>query len=419
MSFPNSGARRQIFWLVLAQALLYVNSVTLIAVNGLAGLALAPRPLYATLPITTYIIGSAITTLPASLLMGRFGRRAGFMLGTALGGLGAALATLAMLSGSFALLCLGTLVSGVYNAFMQYLRFAAADVADAYAPELKTRAISWVLAGGIAGGIVGPNLSKLTRDLLAVPLAGAYLALCAVALIAFLATSRLRIPLNTRSSGGPARPLAQIARDRTFILAVTIGALSYAVMNLLMTATPLAMSVCGFGYPATADVITWHVIAMFTPGFFTGALLQRFGAGRIISIGCALMFGAIVAAHGGIAFWNFWLALAMLGAGWNLMFTGATTLLTTTYSASEKSKVQGINDLVVFLTMITSSAASGALVSTAGWLNLNLFALPAVVLALIAVIVWVWLARGDRGSGNAASGSGEPTASIVEAADVR
>ena len=376
MSSPNSGARKQIFWLVLAQALLYVNGVTLIAVNGLAGLVLAPRPVYATLPITTYVIGSAIATLPASLLMGRFGRRAGFMLGTALGGLGAALATMAMLSGSFALLCCATLVSGVYNAFMQYLRFAAADVADAYAPELKTRAISWVLAGGIAGGIVGPNLSKLTRDLLAVPLAGAYLALCAVALIAFLTTSRLRIPLNTQSSSGPARPLAQIARDPTFILAVTIGALSYAVMNLLMSATPLAMSACGFGYPAAADVITWHVIGMFAPGFFTGALLQRFGAGRVISAGCLLMFGAIAAAHGGIGFWNFWLALALLGAGWNLMFTGATTLLTTTYTASEKSKVQGVNDLVVFLTMVTSSAASGALVSTAGWLNLNLFALP-------------------------------------------
>ncbi len=414
MSFPNSDARRQILWLVLAQALLYVNGVTLIAVNGLAGLALAPRPLYATLPITTYIIGSAITTLPASLLMGRFGRRAGFMLGTSLGGLGAALATMAMLSGSFALLCFGTLVSGVYNAFMQYLRFAAADVADAYSPELKTRAISWVLAGGIAGGIVGPNLSKLTRDLLAVPLAGAYLALCAVALVAFLATTHLRIPLNTQSSAGPARPLAQIVRDRTFILAVTIGALSYAVMNLLMTATPLAMSACGFGYPAAADVIAWHVIAMFAPGFFTGALLQRFGAGRIISSGCVLMFGAIASAHSGLAFWNFWLALALLGTGWNLMFTGATTLLTTTYSASEKSKVQGVNDLVVFLTMVTSSAASGALVATAGWLNLNLFALPAVVLALIAVTLWNWQARGARRSGG---GRGGQTASIVEQGD--
>ena len=386
----EKSARRQITLLVLCQALLYVNNVTLIAVNGLAGLSLAPSPLWATLPITTYIIGSALTTVPASLAMGRWGRRAGFMFGAAMGCIGTAIAAAGVLIGSFVLLCAGTFVVGLYNAFAQYLRFAAADVADAYAPSLKERAISWVLAGGIAGGIVGPQMSKLTRELLPVTFAGTYVALAMVAVVTLVVAGLLRIPHKADRAHGPARPLAQIARQPAFIVAVLAGAISYGAMNLLMTATPLAMQVCGFGYPQAADVIMWHVIAMFAPGFFTGSLIRRFGLLQVMLAGCALMFITVVIAHAGLSYWHFWFALFALGIGWNFMFTGATALLTRTYTGAEKSKVQGVNDLAVFLTMITSSAASGALLSATGWTDLNLWSLPPMIVTT-AAIAWLLL----------------------------
>jgi MFS family permease len=375
-------AGRQISLLATCQALLYINNVTLISINGLAGLTLSPTPLFATLPITAYIVGSALTTVPASLAMARWGRRAGFMFGTGMGIVGTSIAALGMITGSFLLLCLGTLCTGVYNAFAQYLRFAAVDVADAYDPALRERAISWVLAGGIAGGLIGPELSKVTVGLLPVTFAASYLVLAGVALIAGAVASRLVIPRPVVSAtAAAARPLSAIARQPTFVVAVMVGAISYGGMNLLMTATPLAMKVCGFGYPEAADVIKWHVVGMFAPGFFTGHLIRRFGVLKVMFAGCLLMFLTVGIAHAGLTYWHFWFALFALGVGWNFMFVSATTLLTTTYTSAEKAKVQGVNDLTVFVTMISSSAASGALVSTSGWTDLNLYALPALVLA--------------------------------------
>jgi MFS family permease len=385
---PSATAGRQISLLAICQALLYVNNVTLISINGLAGLALSPTPLYATLPITAYIVGSALTTVPASFAMARWGRRAGFMFGSGMGIVGTSTAAFGMLTGSFALLCLGTLCTGVYNAFAQYLRFAAADVADTYDPALKERAISLVLAGGIAGGLIGPELSKHTVNLLPAAFAASYLVLAAVALVAGLVASRLAIPKAVLSAGAAAaRPLAAIARQPEFIVAVAVGAISYGSMNLLMTATPLAMKVCGFGYPDTADVMKWHVVGMFAPGFFTGHLIRRFGVLTIMLAGCVLMFLTVGIAHAGLTYWHFWFALFALGIGWNFMFVGATTLLTTTYTSAEKAKVQGVNDLTVFVTMISSSAASGALVSTSGWTDLNVYALPALALATLGAVV--------------------------------
>jgi predicted MFS family arabinose efflux permease len=379
--------------LVVCQALLLINSVTLITVNGLAGLALAPSPLWATLPVTTYIVGSALMTVPASLAMGHFGRRVGFLTGGSLAIVGTLTAASAVHIGSFVLLCFGTFIVGFYNAFGQYLRFAAADVADAYDPTLKERAISWVLAGGIAGGIVGPELSKLTRAALPVQFAGSYAALAAVALLAMFFALRLQIPAPKHAAAGAARPLREIAAQPTFVIAVLVGAISYGAMNLLMTATPLAMRVCGFGYPEAADVIKWHVVAMFAPGFFTGNLIRRFGAQRVALAGCVLMAATIGIAHDGISYLHFWAALVTLGLGWNFMFTSATTMLTATYTAAEKAKVQGVNDLAVFLTMITSSAASGALLSATGWHDLNLYSVPFVFLAALATI---WSLRNRR-----------------------
>jgi predicted MFS family arabinose efflux permease len=358
-----STAVRQISLLAICQALLYVNNVTLISINGLAGLTLSPTPLFATLPITA------------------------FMFGTGMAIVGTSIAALGMMTGSFLLLCLGTFCTGVYNAFAQYLRFAAVDVADAYDPALRERAISWVLAGGIAGGLIGPELSKVTVGLLPVMFAASYLVLAGVALLAGIVASRLVIPRHAASAtAAAARPLSAIARQPAFIVAVMVGAVSYGAMNLLMTATPLAMKVCGFGYPEAADVIKWHVVGMFAPGFFTGNLIRRFGALRIMFAGCVLMFLTVGIAHAGLTYWHFWFALFALGIGWNFMFVGATTLLTTTYTTAEKAKVQGVNDLMVFMTMISSSAASGALVSTSGWTDLNLYAVPALVLATAGTV---------------------------------
>lgn len=386
-------ARRQILLLVTCQALLYVNNVTLIAVNGLVGMALAPTPLAATLPVTTYVVGAALTTLPASLAMGRWGRRAGFMFGTAMGFVGTSIAAVGVFTASFVVLCAGTFVVGLYNAFAQYMRFAAADVADAYAPDLKERAISWVLAGGMAGGIIGPQVSKMTRDALPTAFAGTYLALSIAALVACAVASRLHIPpAHAAAGGGTPRPLRVIAAQPAFLVAVLVGAVSYGAMNLLMTATPLAMKVCGFGYPQAADVIMWHVIAMFGPGFFTGAALRRFGREKVMLAGCSLMLVTVAVAHAGLSYWHFWIALFTLGIGWNFMFTGATALLTSVYRPSEKARVQGINDLAMFLTMITSSAASGALLSASGWTDLNLYSLPAIVLATVALL-WLQIRR--------------------------
>ena len=380
----SATAGRQISLLAICQALLYVNNVTLISINGLAGLALSPTPLFATLPITAYIVGSALTTVPASFAMARWGRRNGFMFGSAMAIVGTSTAALGMLTGSFVLLCLGTFCTGIYNAFAQYLRFAAADVADAYDPALRERAISWVLAGGIAGGLIGPELSKLTVNLLPTAFAASYFVLAAVALLAGSVASRLLIPRSVVSAtAAPARPLADIARQPAFVVAVAVAAVSYGSMNLLMTATPLAMKVCGFGYPAAADVIKWHVVGMFAPGFFTGHLIRRFGVLKIMLIGCVLMFVTVGIAHAGLTYWHFWFALFALGVGWNFMFVAATTLLTTTYTTAEKAKVQGVNDLAIFVTMISSSAASGALVSTSGWTDLNLYAVPALAVATL------------------------------------
>ncbi len=384
----SATAGRQITLLAFCQALLYVNNVTLISINGLAGLALSPSPLFATLPITAYITGAALSTVPASLAMGRWGRRKGFMFGSVMAIIGTSTAAMGMLNGSFVLLCTGTFCTGVYNAFAQYLRFAAADVADAYDPALKERAISWVLAAGIAGGLIGPELSKITVGLLPVMFAGSYLVLAGVALVAGTIASRLRIPrIALPASAAAPRPLSEIARQPTFVVAVMVAAISYGSMNLLMTAMPLAMKVCGFGYPDAADVMKWHVVGMFAPGFFTGNLIRRFGVLKIMLTGCALMFVTVAVAHAGITYAHFWLALFSLGIGWNFMFVGATTLLTTTYHPAEKAKVQGVNDLAIFVTMMSSSAASGALVSTSGWSDLNLYALPTLVLATAGVVM--------------------------------
>lgn len=386
--------RSQVGLLALLQALLLTNNATLIAVNGLAGLQLADDKLLATLPVTGYVLGGAVWAMPAAAFMRRFGRRAGYTVGALVAMLGAVLAWYAMTLGSLALLCAATFVCGLYNAFGASLRFAAADVAEAWRPTFKARAISLVLAGGIAGGVVGPEVTKWSREWMPTQFAGSYLALVGFAAASLLLAQLLRVPgPPPATSGGVARPLAEILRQPVCWVAVACAALSYGVMNLLMVATPLAMQVCSHPYASAALVIQWHVVAMFAPGLFTGSLIGRFGVLPVIVTGCLLMLACVAIALSGVEVIQFLAALVMLGVGWNFMYTGATTLLTAAYRPAEKNKVQGFMDLCVFTTMITSSASSGALLFVNGWSILNLLSLPFVLLALGSV---VWLA-GRRG----------------------
>jgi MFS family permease len=367
-------AKKNVAVLAACQALLFTNNATVIALNGLAGYALAPDKTLATLPVTGWVIGAAATTFFASLLMKRLGRRAGFTFGASVGILGALIASTAIYLGNFWLFCAGTVVFGVYNAFGQYYRFAAADATPG---DYKPRAISLVLAGGLIGGIVGPALSRYTVDLLPVQYLGAYLSLVAFLLLVIVVLRWLDIPPPTEAEAKePARPLALIIRQPRFVVAVLAAAFSYGVMNLLMTATPLAMGLCGHPYSATALVISSHVIGMFAPSFFTGNLIRRYGVLQVMLAGVALNLICVGIALAGIDVANFWLALVLLGVGWNFLYIGGTTLLTETYRPSERARAQGLNDMLIFLFMASSSFAAGLLLETNGWRIINWLAVP-------------------------------------------
>ena len=375
--------KRNVGLLAGCQALLLCNGVTLIAVNGLAGAKLAPTPTLATLTVTGYVIGTALMTLPASWFMKHYGRRAGFIVGALLGILGGLTCALAVSIGSFWLLCLGTLCAGTYNAFGLQYRFAAADMAPA---DWKPKAISWTLAGGILGGFIGPWAGKITRDIWAVEFAATYASLSVFAVVALLIASRLRVPeMADAGQQGSGRPLAEIARQPAFVVAVLAAALGYGTMNLLMAATPLAMDICGLPFGDAAFVLQWHVLGMYGPSFFTGSLIKRFGVLSILMAGVVLMFACIALALSGVTLMHFWWALFLLGVGWNFLYIGGTTLLTETYKPAERAKVQGGNDFLVFGVQAVSSLSAGALVLGGGWYTLNLYAIPAVIVISIGV----------------------------------
>ncbi|TMH39065.1 MAG: MFS transporter, partial [Betaproteobacteria bacterium] len=371
---PVETAKKNVAVLATCQALLFTNNSTAIALNGLAGYALAADKALATLPVTAWVIGGALSTLPASLLMKRIGRRAGFTVGALMGMVGASICSAALYLESFWLFCFGTMVFGVYNAVAQYYRFAAADAASS---DFKAKAISLVLAGGLVGGIVGPETSKLTVDLLATHYLGAYLALIGFLVLVVLVVQWLDIPVSAATAHGePTRPLAQIMVQPVFVVAVLAAAIAYGVMNLLMTATPLAMGLCGHPYSAAATVIGWHVIGMFGPSFFTGSLIKRFGVLQVMAAGALLLYVVVAIALSGISVPHFWFALVLLGVGWNFLYIGGTTLITEACTPPERAKTQGANDLIIFVVMATSSFSSGLLLEKSGWQMLNYLALP-------------------------------------------
>jgi MFS family permease len=387
----RASLQTQVGLLAVLQALLLTNNVTLIAVNGLAGATLAADPLYATMPVTGYVFGAAATSMLAARVMRVHGRRTGYTVGALFAIAGSLLAWWAVSVHSLSMLVLATFILGVYNAFGASYRFAAADAADAWRPDFKPKAISLVLAAGIVGGVLGPQLSKLTRDWLPTLFAGSYLALTVFAVISLVLVQWFKVPeAKGAAAQGPARPLREILAQPAAWSAVLIAALAYGIMNLVMVATPLAMQVCSHPYSAAASVLAWHVTGMFAPGLFTGSLITRFGVIPVIVTGCVLMLVCAGVALSGIEIWRFTVALFTLGVGWNFMYTGATSLLTTAYRPSEKNRVQGFNDACVFAVMVTSSLSSGALLHVQGWYTINAMSVPVVLVALAAAL---WMAR--------------------------
>ena len=381
--------------LTLCQGFFMVNNVTFIAVNGLVGLALAPRPWMATLPIMGYVAGGALSAGLVARHQRAWGRKRAFQAGLVVAMFSTALCAWAASSHSFALLVAATLVAGYYNANAGLYRFAAAELVE---PAFKERAISWVLAGGILGGVVGPNLASATRNLLPVPFAGAYAALAGVALLSLATLSFIRFPpLPLPTAERPGRPLREIAAQPVFVVAVAVCALGYGVMNLLMSATPIAMAQCSHPFGSTALVLEWHVLGMFVPSFFTGSLIRRFGALPVMAAGVLLNLACIAVALSGVELVHFTAALLMLGVGWNFMFVGGTTLFTEAYRPEERTTAQAAMDTVVFSTMALTAFSSGALVATQGWTLLNVGSLLPVAVAGAAL---AWLAMRRRGVEN-------------------
>ena len=401
---PKAGRRialhcrmnRALLLLTLCQGLFLTNNVTFIAINGLVGLQLAPFGWMATLPVMGYVVGGALATPLVARTQARFGRKGSFQIGLVVALGSALLAAFAAWTRQFWLLVAATVIAGYYSANGQLYRFAAAELAP---PAWREKAVSLVLAGGLLGAIAGPNLAAWTRTVLPVPFVGAYLALALVAVLAMGVMAFIAFPPTPPKAAGSAagRPLAEIMRQPVFMVATVGAALGYGVMNLLMAATPLAMQVCGFDFGATAQVLQWHVIGMFAPGFFTGHLIKRFGTLPIMGVGVLLNAVCVAIALSGVDLQQFLVALFALGVGWNFLFTGSTALALTAYRPEEKDRAQAAINFCVFATMAFTSFASGALVTTQGWRWLNLGSLP-VLVVIAGALAWLGFTSRTRGA---------------------
>jgi MFS family permease len=394
----DARARRNLLVLVAAQVVLGSQMPVTFILGGLAGQLLAPSKCLATLPITVIIVGSMLSAPLLADLMQRRGRVAGFVIGAAGGGVGSALCALALLRGSFGLFMAGSLLSGLYMSAQGFYRFAATDGAS---EGFRPKAISYVMAAGLASAVLGPQLVKLTTDALApVPFAGAYLAAAAlnalgVWVFAFLDSPRPRPPA---ADGPRARSRLELVRTPRIAVAMICAMVSYALMNLVMTSTPLAVVGCGFGTGQAADVVMGHVIAMFAPSFFTGHLIARFGAERVIAAGLVILTAAGAVGLAGVTLWHFSLALILLGLGWNFGFIGATAMLTAAHTPEERGRVQGMNDFAVFGLVALASLASGGLMNCSGgdavtgWIAVNLAMAP-LLAAAGAALIWLVILR--------------------------
>ncbi|UTW13833.1 MFS transporter [Marinobacterium rhizophilum] len=381
---PASALNANVILLSLCQALLNTGNILLVSVNALIGKELAPSVALITLPMAMQFIGLMAATIPASLIMQRIGRKNGFYLGNLIGLLGAACSGLALVQASFWAFNLGTFLLGIGIGFGMLYRFAAIEAAPA---AQQSRAISLVMAGGVLAAVLGPNLAIHSRGWYTdTPFLGAFIGLFGLYALALLLLRAVRLAAPSAAvSDAPRRPLGLIVRQPVFVMAVVAGMVSYAVMNLLMSATPLAMIHHGFSFDDAAHVIQWHVLGMFVPAFFTGRLVERFGAPHMMQAGGALMLLCILVNLLGQSHWHFWLALVLLGTGWCFMFISATSFLTRAYRPAEKARTQAANEFLVFSSVALSALAAGWLEASLGWVTMNWLMLP-VVLAAMALI---------------------------------
>jgi predicted MFS family arabinose efflux permease len=386
-------ARRNAIVLAVAQALAGGNSTVIVSTTSIVGAVLAPDKGLATLPVTAMVLGMWLGTLPVGILARRFGRRFALQTGSAFGILSGLISYLAVMSGHFGLLLLGTFCGGLYAAAHQSYRFAAADTAsDAYRPKV----VSWVLAGGVFAAIIGPQLVIFTKDLLSPHMfAASYLGQSACALAAAAVLQFIRMPPVPAVRHDEGRPLGEIVRAPRFVVAVACGMASYGLMNMLMTSAPLAMVGCGHSVTDAALGIQWHVLAMYSPSFFTGTLIARFGVERITGIGLALIAVAAVVGISGISVAHFWIGLVLLGLGWNFAFIGATSMVTQCHRPQERNKVQSFNDFLIFGSMALTSFSSGQLLDKFGWPAIKAVNLPTVC---VAGLLLLWLALRPRES---------------------
>ncbi|MGP4803171.1 MFS transporter [Agrobacterium cavarae] len=386
-----SEAKRNVFLLTLAQAILGSAGPLSFSVGALAGYQLlgADKSL-ATAPLTGFNIGVALGAVAVALAARFLGRKAGFILGALLCSTGGALAAVALFRMDFWLFALGLMLIGLAGGFTQKIRFAAADASPSF---YKPKAISWILAGGVVSAIVGPQLAIFGKDVLApVTFAGTFIALVPLGLLAAGILCFLKLPeLKQTVSSAPARPLFEIIATRRFITGMICGIGSYALMTFMMTGAPLAMVIgCGFPSELATLGIQWHVLAMFGPSFFTGVLITRFGAEKVVAAGLIILMACAIVAHMGVELWNFWLALILLGAGWNFGFIGATSIVSSSYRPQEADKVQGFHDIILFGTVAVSSFSSGQVFTAWGWSVMNLVIWPVAGFCLILVLTLIF-----------------------------
>ena len=381
--------------LAVCQSMFACGQTTMFFVGSLIGAELATNKALATLPVSAVILGTALMTVPASLVMRRVGRRAGFMGAAAVGGIGFLTCALALYFSLFWVLCVGALTVGFYHAFCQYYRFAAADAAT---PEFRPKAISLGMAGGVVPGVLGPPLAVNSREIFPdIEYLGSYLALAALTMCILVLVSFVRIPrLSEAERKDTGRPLLEIMRQPRFIAAAGSSMIAYGIMSLLMTATPLAMRACDHPVDDAGFVIQWHVVGMFAPSFFTGHLISRFGLVKIMLTGAILLLLAVASALHGITILNFMASMFMLGVGWNFLFVGGSTLLTEVHTVSERGKTQAAHDFMVFATTAMGSFLSGQLLFHFGWERVNLMALPLIITVTLLVIWFAFIRRAEE-----------------------
>lgn len=393
----DTRAKRNVAVLVLAQAILGAQLPMIFVFGGLAGSQLASNPCLATLPISFIVFGSMTTAPWISPLMQRNGRRFGFFLGAFAGATGAMVAGYGLYISSFPILLAGSYLTGIYMSAQGFYRFAAADTAS---EAFRPKAISYVMAGGLLSAIIGPQLNKLVGDALVVPFLGSYVAIAVLNIVGMVLFLCLDLPKGTKAEPQQStitpRTRRALLREPRIIVAMICGMVSYALMNLVMTSTPLAVLGCGFTTDNANDIVQAHVLAMFAPSFFTGHLIARFGVERIVSIGLVILAGAGIVALSGVTLTNFYGALILLGLGWNFGFIGATTMLAGAHKPQERGVVQGMNDMVVFGMVTIASLASGGLMNCSGgtavegWTAVNIAMVPFLVLAGASLL---WLVR--------------------------